>query len=51
MDEAAAKDQEDLDAAKQKYDARLTAWAEDHGKKRNIRTLLSTMHTVSEIGV
>lgn len=46
LEAAAAKDQTDLDAAKQKHDAKLTAWAEDHGKKRNVRTLLSTMHTV-----
>lgn len=37
-----------MDAAKVKHDAKLTAWAEDHGKKRNVRTLLSTMHTVSQ---
>ena len=35
-----------MDAAKGKHDAKLTAWAEDHGKKRNVRTLLSTMHGV-----
>jgi hypothetical protein len=38
--------QEDFDTAKTKLDAQLTVWAEDHGRKRNIRTLLSTMHTV-----
>lgn len=48
IDEAAIKDQEDMDAAKGKHDAMLTTWAEDHGKKRNVRTLLSTMHTVSD---
>lgn len=48
IDEAATKDQEDLDAAKAKHGAKLTAWAEDHGKKRNVRTLLSTMHEVSK---
>lgn len=47
IDEAAAKDQDAMDAAKVKYDAKLTSWAEDHGKKRNVRTLLSTMHLVS----
>eukprot|EP00903_Cladosiphon_okamuranus_P022527 g20722.t2 len=46
IDAAAMKDQDDLDAAKVKHDAMLTAWAEDHGKKKNVRTLLSTMHTV-----
>lgn len=48
IDAAASKDQDDLDAAKVKHGAKLTAWAEDHGKKRNVRTLLSTMHEVSK---
>ncbi|CAN0349766.1 unnamed protein product [Ectocarpus sp. 6 AP-2014] len=46
IDEAASKDQDAMDAAKVKHDAKLTSWAEDHGKKRNVRTLLSTMHLV-----
>jgi hypothetical protein len=46
MDAAAVQEQEDFDSAKSKHGARLTQWAEDHGQKRNIRTLLSTMHTV-----
>lgn len=35
-----------MDVAKAKHGAVLSTWAEDHGKKRNVRTLLSTMHTV-----
>lgn len=35
-----------MDAAKVKFGVALTTWAEDHGKKKNVRTLLSTMHTV-----
>lgn len=47
IDEAAARDQEALDAAKTKLGANLTNWAEEHGKKKSIRKLLCTMHTVS----
>ncbi|CAM9674753.1 unnamed protein product, partial [Hapterophycus canaliculatus] len=43
---AATKDQEALDAAKVKLGAALTNWAEEHGKKKSIRKLLCTMHTV-----
>ncbi|CAM9248085.1 unnamed protein product [Choristocarpus tenellus] len=46
IDAAALKEQDEMDAARVKHDATLTVWSEDHGKKRNIRTLLSTMHTV-----
>ncbi|CAM9213759.1 unnamed protein product [Phaeothamnion confervicola] len=46
IDAAAVREQEELDTAKTKWDARLTSWGEDHGKKRNVRTLLSTMHLV-----
>ncbi|CAM9873124.1 unnamed protein product [Discosporangium mesarthrocarpum] len=46
MDAAALKEQDDMDSARLKHDAPLMTWSEDHGKKRNIRTLLSTMHTV-----
>lgn len=46
LDRAAMQDQDNMDAAKAKHDTMLTSWAEDHGKKKNVRTLLSTMHTV-----
>ena len=46
QDEAAIREQADFQAAKEKHDKALTAWAEDHGKKRNVRTLLSTMERV-----
>lgn len=39
-----AKDSEDTDVAKAAHDARLTAWAFNNKEKRNVRTLLSTMH-------
>ncbi|KAG5176519.1 hypothetical protein JKP88DRAFT_347120 [Tribonema minus] len=45
-DAALVQEQEEFDAAKAKLDAALTGWAEDHGRKRNIRTLLTTMHAV-----
>jgi len=45
-DAALIKEQDDFETAKAKHDAKLTTWAEDHGRKRNLRTLLSTMHNV-----
>jgi len=40
-----------FDQAKEKYDKALTAWAMQNTKeKKNIRTLLSTMHTVMWTG-
>eukprot|EP01084_Bolivina_argentea_P281125 480953_1 len=46
LDASAVKEQEDADAAKARLGPNLTAWSEDHGQKRNVRTLLCTMHTV-----
>lgn len=46
LDQMEKRDQEQYEAASKKHDAALKVWAEDAGKKRNIRTLLSTMHTV-----
>ena len=46
LDENQRKEAEDLDAAKSKYDNTLTLWAFNNKEKRNVRTLLSTMHTV-----
>eukprot|EP01042_Synura_sphagnicola_P000013 gene13-12_t len=37
---------EDVEAAKAKHDKSLQAWATNNNEKRNVRTLLSTMHTV-----
>lgn len=39
-----AKDADDTDTARATHDARLTQWAFNNKEKRNIRTLLSTMH-------
>lgn len=39
-----AKEGEDTDLAKATHDARLTLWAFNNNEKRNVRTLLSTMH-------
>ena len=46
LDESARKETEDMDAAKEKHDKSLNAWATNNKQKRNVRTLLSTMHTV-----
>ena len=39
-----AKEGEETDLAKATHDARLTMWAFNNNEKRNVRTLLSTMH-------
>lgn len=46
-DKRVATEERELDEAKTKLDKSLTEWAFDNGKKRNIRTLLATMHTVT----
>ena len=47
LDENLKRESEELEAAKVKHDRNLTEWAFDQSKKkRNVRTLLSTMHKV-----
>jgi len=47
LDENQKRESEELETAKQKHDKILTEWAFDQSKKkRNVRTLLSTMHKV-----
>eukprot|EP01039_Chlorochromonas_danica_P008500 gene8500-9370_t len=48
MDLKAFKEREDFDAAREKHDKALINWATTNGgkDKRNVRTLLSTMHNV-----
>eukprot|EP01038_Epipyxis_sp_PR26KG_P012820 gene12820-17190_t len=46
MDDRAVKEAEDLDVARDKYEKSLTAWAFNNKERRNVRTLLTTMHTV-----
>eukprot|EP00607_Mallomonas_marina_P009741 CAMPEP_0182420858 /NCGR_PEP_ID=MMETSP1167-20130531/5941_1 /TAXON_ID=2988 /ORGANISM="Mallomonas Sp, Strain CCMP3275" /LENGTH=308 /DNA_ID=CAMNT_0024597363 /DNA_START=275 /DNA_END=1201 /DNA_ORIENTATION=+ len=46
MDENNRRESDELEAAKQKHDYHLTMWASNNKEKRNVRTLLSTMHTV-----
>lgn len=47
IDETSRKESEEFEAAKAKYDAKLTSWAYVNAKeKRNIRNLLTTLHTV-----
>lgn len=43
-DRIAEQEQQDFDSAKEKHEAKLLAWATNNKEKRNIRTLLSTMH-------
>lgn len=46
MDDKAAKEQDEFDTAREKHDKALTNWTTNPGnkEKRNVRTLLSTMH-------
>lgn len=46
IDSIQRKEAEEIEAARAKLDVTLSAWAFNHKEKRNIRTLLSTMHTV-----
>ena len=46
MEERNKKLNDEMDEAKAVLGPRLTQWAEDNGKKRNVRTLLTTMHEV-----
>jgi len=47
LDENSKRESEEIEAAKQKHDKGLTEWAFDQSKKkRNVRTLLTTMHRV-----
>ena len=45
IDESQRKESDDMELARAKLDKGLTAWAMNNKEKRNIRTLLSTMHT------
>lgn len=45
-DQAASDKASAYAAAAARHGARLTAWAEDHGKKRALRALLASLHTV-----
>lgn len=46
VEEMNKKRSDEMEEARQKLGPRLTQWAEDNGKKRNVRTLLTTMHEV-----
>jgi hypothetical protein len=46
VDEKQKKESDEFDLAKTKHDKNLENWAHNNKEKRNIRTLLSTMHTV-----
>jgi len=46
LDEQAERDAAEFDEAKAKHDGRLTEWAFQNKEKKNVRTLLTTMHTV-----
>jgi hypothetical protein len=44
LDTKAEKEAAEFDAAREKHDKALLAWATNNKEKRNVRTLLSTMH-------
>jgi len=46
LDDNNRREAEELETAKLKHDGNLTVWASNNKEKRNVRTLLSTMHTV-----
>lgn len=46
VDENMKREAEELEVAKAKHDRNLTAWAMNNNEKRNVRVLLSNMHTV-----
>lgn len=46
VDENLKREAEELEAAKAKHDKNLTVWAMNNNEKRNVRVLLSNMHTV-----
>jgi hypothetical protein len=50
-DEAREKEERELEEARGKYDRLLLAWATDNGLKRNVRTLLSTMHVCTALSL
>jgi hypothetical protein len=45
-DEKARQSAEEVEVAKAKHDKNLDGWAANNKEKRNVRTLLTTMHTV-----
>lgn len=46
LDGKLKKEADETDLAKEKYDKQLDVWASNNKEKRNVRSLLSTMHTV-----
>ena len=42
----AAKDKADEDEVRKRLEPRIKAWAEEHGKKKQLRALLGTLHTI-----
>jgi len=46
LDANARKEADELDAAKEAFDAKLTTWSTVNKEKKNVRSLLTSMHTV-----
>ena len=46
LDDKGSKETAEFDAAKELHDARLTAWATQNNEKKNVRSLMTSMHTV-----
>jgi hypothetical protein len=50
-DEMQAKEADEIEAARLKHDKKLTSWSTDTGgNKKNVRSLLSSMHSVMWVG-
>jgi hypothetical protein len=47
MDFKKEKEQQDFDAAREKHERAIMNWSTNNKDKRNVRTLLSTMHVSS----
>ena len=45
-EEAKAKEQGEEDIVRQKLEPKIKAWSEEHGKKKQLRALLASLHTI-----
>jgi hypothetical protein len=45
-EEKKKKEDEEEDAARKRLEPKIKAWSEEHGKKKQLRALLGTLHTI-----
>jgi hypothetical protein len=45
-EEKKKKEDEEEDAARKRLEPMIKAWSEEHGKKKQLRALLGTLHTI-----